>query len=408
MGSRILLIDDDIKQMRVLQMVLEKAGYEVSTLTDPTTSLEKIEAFKPQIIILDLMMPQVDGFTVLRRIRDVKEFAGIKIVVMSAKSFPSDEARAYELGADDFVVKPFDLEKLRERIKLIASDDIIVTIWGSRGTYPTPSGKFLKYGGNTSCVAVEMSRGRTFIFDAGTGIIGLGEYLLTQHKRQKFNICISHPHWDHIHGFPFFKPAFMQGNEIAVFGPPNGDISLREVIGGQMKSIYFPITIRDFSARLYFKELGEGQNEVDGVSLDTILLNHPGNTLGYKLTDPATGKIVAYVTDNEIPPKRIGGVDSSWRDKLVNFLKGADLLIHDTAYFDNEYLARVGWGHPPISEVMQLAVEAEVKQLCLFHHEPTHNDDKVAEKEAFALKWAADHKANLKVFAAVEGSVINL
>jgi phosphoribosyl 1,2-cyclic phosphodiesterase len=246
-----------------------------------------------------------------------------------------------------------------------------------------------------------------FIFDAGTGIINLGNHILGDKKKHKFNVCISHPHWDHIQGFPFFKPAFMQGNEIAVFGSSHGDISLREVVSKQMESIYFPITMREFAARVYFKELREGKQWVDGLSMSTMLLNHPGNTLGYKLADNS-GKAVAYITDNELTPSETGGMDPFYRDKLVAFLKGVDLLVHDVTYFDDEYKTRMGWGHSPISETLRLAIDAGVKAICLFHHDPAHNDAKVDEKEAFAIKYLKEHGSNINVFAAREGTTVRI
>ncbi len=407
MGSKVLVVDDDISHLKLVEAILLGAGYTVQTLGDSSQAMEKMASFMPDIFIVDLMMPQTDGFALIRDVRANKEYDFIKILVLSAKAFSYDQGRAYELGANAYVTKPIDAAKFREQVKAILRNEIKVTFWGTRGTVPTPYKDFLEYGGNTSCVSVEFSEGRLFIFDAGTGIIRLGDYLLGQKKRTKINLLVSHPHWDHIHGLPFFKPAFIQGNEIAIYGTAHGDLSMREVMSGQMESIYFPITIREYAARLYFKELWEGEYLIEGIRLQTILLNHPGNTLGYKLSC-ANGKSVAYITDNELVPENLGPRDPHFRGKLVQFLKDVDLLIHDSSYFDDEYESRIGWGHPPLSELLQLVKEANVKNLYMFHHDPGHNDEKVAEKERFAKAFIKEHNLDIQCFAAREGVTVTL
>lgn len=404
---KILIIDDDISHLKLMEAHLKNAGYELSLLSDPTTTAKTIESFMPDLVIVDLMMPVIDGFSIIKAIREKKEFAAVRIIVVSAKAFPHDEARAYELGAHAYVVKPINFPKLKDLVAEVFDDETKITFWGTRGTFPTPYSDFLTYGGNTPCVSVQFPRNRFFIFDAGTGIIPLGDKLAAWKKNHKINICISHPHWDHIHGFPFFKPAFGQGNEIAIFGSSHGDISLREVMSGQMESIYFPITIRAFAARVYFRELREGTQNIDSIAVSTIMLNHPGNTLGYRLTD-ISGKSVAYVTDNELIPESAGAMDPHFRKKLVSFLEGVDVLIHDSSYFDDEYKSHFGWGHPPISEVLRLGADAKVKNLYLFHHDPGHNDARIAEKEAFARRYVGEHGLDMQVFAATENKTVKL
>lgn len=407
MEHKILIIDDDQSQLHLLKAGLAKRGYNVTTLSNPSDTLEHMAANKPDVVLVDLMMPETDGFAVMKNIKSQPEFADVKIIVLSSKSFAHDESRALSLGANLYITKPVPFEVLKEKIDRIVSNTVVVKCWGARGTYPTPQAEYLKYGGNTPCFSVEFSKGETFIFDAGTGIINLGNSLASEKRKLKLNLLISHPHWDHIQGFPFFKPAFMQGNEIAVYGSAHGDISLREAISGQMESIYFPITIREFASRLYFKEIREASQTVDGISVKTILLNHPGNTLGFRLTDNS-GKSVAYITDNELPPKEMGGMDQFFRDKLVTFLKGVDLLIHDTTYFDEEYKSHVGWGHSPVSEVLGLARDAGAKSLCIFHHDPAHTDAMMDEMDAFAKKFVADNKLAMTICTATEQTVFRI
>ena len=292
-------------------------------------------------------------------------------------------------------------------VNRVIKDELKVTFWGTRGTLAKPGPDTLKYGGNTSCVSLEFTKDRLFIFDAGTGVTELGKYLISHNRRQKMNLFITHPHWDHINGFPFFMPVYQHGNEMVVYGSSHGNISLREVIGGQMESIYFPVTIKEFASRVYFKEIMEGEYDVEGISLKAIMLNHPGITLGYRATN-SSGKSVAYITDNEIIPEDIEKNKNYLRNKLVAFLKGVDILIHDSSYFDDEYRKRVGWGHPAISEVLRLAEAAEVKNLYLSHHDPDHDDAKVAEKEAFGRRYFEKRKLDIGCFSAIEGNSVVL
>ena len=407
MGEKILIIDDDPALLELAGKYLEKVGFETHLLQDSSLALDKMETLKPHVVFIDLMMPKVDGFHLIKEIRERKEFSETKIIVISAKSFEFDKDRAYEMGAQYFIKKPLEYKKLHEIVNRVIKDELKVTFWGTRGTLAKPGPDTLKYGGNTSCVSLEFTKDRLFIFDAGTGVTELGKYLISHNRRQKMNLFITHPHWDHINGFPFFMPVYQHGNEMVVYGSSHGNISLREVIGGQMESIYFPVTIKEFASRVYFKEIMEGEYDVEGISLKAIMLNHPGITLGYRATN-SSGKSVAYITDNEIIPDDIEKNKNYLRNKLVAFLKGVDILIHDSSYFDDEYRKRVGWGHPAISEVLRLAEAAEVKNLYLSHHDPDHDDAKVAEKEAFGRRYFEKRKLDIGCFSAIEGNSVVL
>jgi phosphoribosyl 1,2-cyclic phosphodiesterase len=241
------------------------------------------------------------------------------------------------------------------------------------------------------------------VFDAGTGIIDLGRSLVAAPKRRKINLFISHPHWDHIQGLPYFQPLYQQGNEVVVHGTRQGKLSLREVIAGQMETVYFPVAVKEFASHVYYKELAEGDFEVDDVQVRAISLHHPGMTLGYLIKGPG-GKTIAYLTDNELT---LNG-DAHGRKRLVAFAAGADVLIHDAHYLDEEYPRYVGWGHSSVSEVLKLAAEAKVRRLYLFHHDPSHDDETVAAKEAFGRKYFADRGLEIECQAAAEGHTISV
>jgi phosphoribosyl 1,2-cyclic phosphodiesterase/CheY-like chemotaxis protein len=401
--TKLLLIDDDAGLLAIRKMRFEAEGYEVKDVDDSSRAIEAIAAFEPGLVMLDLMLPKVSGEDLIRLIREDKRYDAVKIVVNTAKSFESDYKFCLESGADAYLTKPVEHDDLSKTIRKLLRDETTVAFWGTRGSIPRPGEDTLKFGGNTPCVSIELSKDRLFVFDAGTGIVNLGRKLLKEKKHYKFNLFISHPHWDHIQGLPFFQPLYKQGNEMVIHGTNHGKLSLREVISGQMDSLYFPVTIKEYSSRLYFKELEEGDYEIEHLGVSTIGLNHPGKTLGYRLTGES-GKTVAYITDHEIFPES----DAHNRERLVAFVENVDVLIHDATYFDEEYPTRVGWGHSALSEVLKLAADAKAKNLFLFHHEPHHDDEAIERKEAIGRRFFEERGLDVHCSAAREGSSITI
>lgn len=400
---KILLVDDDSDLLSIRNLRLQADGYAVRTVNNSAMAMDAIASFQPDLIILDLIMPAVSGETVLKQVRESECFRETKIIVNTAKSFECDQRVSLESGADAYLAKPADHDSLVSLIGRLLRDEVTITFWGTRGSISRPGKDTLRFGGNTPCVSVELSDNRLFVFDAGTGIVDLGRSLVAAKKRHKFNLFVSHPHWDHIQGLPFFQPLYVQGNEMVVHGTSHGKLSLREVISGQMNSLYFPITIKEYASRVYFRELEEGDYEIEKLALSTINLNHPGRTLGYRLRS-GTGKSVAYITDNEIFPEG----DQHNRRRLVAFLAGVDFLIHDATYFDEEYPSHARWGHSALSEVLSLANEAQVKRLYLFHHDPSHDDEAIARKEIFGRRFLEERGSDIQCWAAREGSSVRL
>ena len=195
---------------------------------------------------------------------------------------------------------------------------------------------------------------------------------------------------------PFFTPLYIRGNQIEVFGPYQGDLTIERAIAAQMDSVYFPITVREFAARLIFRDLREETLNFGPVRIDTLLLKHPGYCLGYRLT--CHGRSVCYITDNELYLPTHPHYDLAYVERLANFVRGADLLITDTTYRDHEYPAKVDYGHSCVSEVADLAARSEVKRLHLFHHDPDQNDDDIDLK----LKEIRDTLARLGAKAECE------
>ena len=403
MLQRVLIVDDDRHVSAWMAAQLGASSYEAKAVNDSSLAIDAIASFNPDVIILDLLMPGVSGMELLTRIREDRALDRMKVVVCSSKSFKYDYRHCLEAGADAYLVKPVGPQELLSTIARLLADAMKVTFWGTRGSIARPGKDTLKYGGNTSCVSVEFTRDRLFVFDAGTGIVDLGRSLIAGNKRFKINLFISHPHWDHIQGLPFFLPMYQQGNEVAIHGTRQGKLSLQEVIRGQMDTIYFPVTLGEFSARVYFKELTESDYEVEKLGVRTLALNHPGKTLGYVVTNEA-GKKVAYVTDNELVP----GIDPHNRNRLISLLSGVDILIHDANYFDDEYPGKTGWGHSPLTEVLKLAADAKVKSLYLFHHDPHHDDETVERKEALGRRFFEERGLDIKCFCAAERQSISV
>ncbi len=264
-------------------------------------------------------------------------------------------------------------------------EDIKLTFWGVRGTFPVPGRDTVKYGGNTSCSSLEFPDGTILIFDAGTGIKELSNYLQSvKESFTKATIFISHPHWDHINGLPFFAPLYADGKEFEICGPPNGNMSMRKLISGQMDGVYFPINIKKFTASVSFRDLEEDVFTIKTIRMQTMLLNHPGRCLGYRLDYKETS--ICYITDNEIYPESSRLYNERYVHKLTDFISDADILITDCTYTDDEYEEKIGWGHSSVTQVVNLADRARVKKLYLFHHDPDQKDDDIDRK----LKIAED------------------
>jgi len=400
---KIFAVDDDPITLALVAEVLRNAGHEVTTSGSSRDALRDIPREQPDCVITDIMMPEMDGFELIRELRRRPELGALKIIVLSTKSYDFDRRRAKELGADGYVIKPIERSTFVHTIAEIVSEDVLVTYWGVHGTLPVPGVRTLRRGGNTPCVSVEVGGEPLYVFDCGSGIKGLSDRLIAmQQPRLTVRIFLSHPHWDHINTIPFFAPLYAPGNQIEIHGPYQGDLSIEQVVSAQMQSVYFPVTIREFGARLMFRDLREESLEFGPVRIDTMLLSHPGYCLGYRLT--CRGRKVCYITDNEMFLRGDPHRDEHYLERLADFVRGADLLITDTTYRDHEYPAKVGWGHSCVSEVAELAARAKVKRLHLFHHDPDQSDDDIDLKLDEARAALAKLGAGLECDAPAEGS----
>lgn len=312
-----------------------------------------------------------------------------------------------------------------------------VKFWGVRGSIPTPGPSTVQYGGNTSCVEIRTDDDQLLIVDAGTGIRELGLSLLGK-GQVKGNLFFSHTHWDHIHGWPFFIPAFIPGNEFVLHGPVHYNERLESIISGQMNYSYFPVKLEHMAAKISFVELKECSFEVGDVKVTAQYLHHPILVLGYRFEQ--NGKAVVTMFDHEkysnifsgkkkedeahddIDDLLFGGGDDSKAEeeaseivdemnkRVVEFARGADIAIVDAQYTAEEYPTKVGWGHSTVTDAIDLGVNANIKRVAIFHHEPTRNDAGMDKIEQFCAEeiMRRGMLGKLEVFAAREGYEITL
>ncbi len=300
-----------------------------------------------------------------------------------------------------------------------------IKFWGVRGSIPTPGPSTLSFGGNTSCVELQFKDGPLFILDAGTGIRELGKHLLTDPRAVDAYIFISHFHWDHIQGLPFFKPAFVPRNRFTILGTDDAAVKLEQIISFQMDPTYFPITIDDMRADIQFQSIKEGNFHLQGVDIQAIYLNHPGYALGFRFT--FRHKSLVYISDNEpfteaeerknfkspslknrMADELFDNFVENKDEKLVQFCADADILIHDSQFFPEEYQERKTWGHSPFTYTVGLAVKSRVKRLILYHHDPDHDDKTIQNITRLSKKMLRLAHHRIPCYAAKEGDCIKV
>jgi phosphoribosyl 1,2-cyclic phosphodiesterase len=287
---------------------------------------------------------------------------------------------------------------------------VFVRVWGTRGSIPTPGPLTRLYGGNTSCYEVRIGD-TLFICDAGSGIRELGNDLVARYGDRPItaHLLLSHGHWDHVQGFPFFAPAYQERNQIIVYDKSPYEAKSFRMLSGQMTGDYFPVKFSDLKANITWDHLADGDRDIAGVRITTFDQIHTGGSLGFALH--AHGVKIVYATDNEID-QRIDPASNGNIRKIaqpqVDFVRDADLLIADGQYTDDEYTRHKGWGHPSIITLVDLAVQANVKLLVVTHHDPNRTDKEVDEMIHVARARANSLGANLIVHGAREGVEMKL
>ncbi len=280
-------------------------------------------------------------------------------------------------------------------------NDMLVRFWGVRGSIPTPGKEYLKYGGNTPCV--ELRCGDTIlIFDAGTGLKNLGLSFVKEfgNSPHEINLLLSHTHWDHIQGFPFFSYIYMESKTINIYGGHHF-MDTKSLLAGQMRNEYFPVKLEDLPASIKYFDLFVDPIKINDIVIYHTHLLHPELSLGFRVE--YRGKVFVYATDNELVKN--DEMPEFNIDNIGELIKDADLLVAECQYTDREYPEKVGWGHSTIEGVIDLSKKYGVKKLYTFHHDPYHNDNKLDEMLADGEKRAG---SRLKVFASKDGMEVKI
>ncbi len=274
--------------------------------------------------------------------------------------------------------------------------------WGSRGSVAVSGKQYLKYGGDTTCVEIMGEDGEIIILDAGTGIRALGNKL-EKEQRLMINLLITHAHWDHLSGFPFFSPLYDKKSRINVYGPQPTQASLKKIVSKTMSAPYFPIEFEDILAEIAFPVMHGKEYSIGSVLVQTIPLRHPSEGVGYRLTQH--GKCFVFMTDNEIDRNYSNGL--SYND-YVEFVRGADLIFHDAEYSMEEYKKTKGWGHSAYLHTVRLALEAGVKALGLFHHNQDRTDSEIEAIVDECRELIEKEGSSMRCFAVASGDEASL
>jgi len=251
---------------------------------------------------------------------------------------------------------------------------MIIHCWGSRGSIPVSGKQYLRYGGNTTCLEIRTNDGHVLILDAGSGLREAGNYL-TADGLNDYTLLLTHAHWDHIMGFPFFKPIYSSKTKLNIWGCPYAQTSIKKMLARIMTAPNFPVNFDKIRAKIsYHESCFKPHYQLGSMIINPIALSHPNQGTGYKLEE--NGQTFIFLTDNELKFRHKGGADFK---KYLDFCRGADLLFHDAEYNDEEYTKTRGWGHSSYKDALELAMAAGVEKLGLFHHNQERMDTEIDE-----------------------------
>ncbi|OGR75563.1 MAG: hypothetical protein A2X32_13685 [Elusimicrobia bacterium GWC2_64_44] len=409
----IIIVDDDPMVGELSRDLLTDAGYTVGLVQDSLEAIPTIKAQMPRLIVTDIMMPGITGMDICKAIKSDPSLRHMKIIVVSGKSYEVEKQRAFQLGADFFLQKPYNVETFSNTVKSIldgaapqrepsaapadapaiireeehaqASDldagQIRVTSWGARGLPMELPNTVSRYGHQTSCLSVE-TREHLFIFDAGTGIVALGKEIAEKKRYYKdIWVCLTHFHLDHILGLGRFAPIHDPHFNIHLIGSNDPEKTLKEVAQATFYSS-FSLTKQAPKAKIDIYEILEDNYELfPGVKLSAMYANHPTSTLVYVFD--IHGRRISYCPDSEIWGDATAFQD--YDEKLGGFVKGSDIFVHDAVYNDKDYETAKHQGHSGLSIVVDFAVEkAQARDLVLWHAHPDYTDEQLDQMQAAA------------------------
>lgn len=418
MTAKVLVVDDDDIAGGLSRDLLVEAGFEADLQCDSLRALDQIRANRYPLVVLDILMPGVDGLTLCHQIKSDAELKDTKVVMVSGKSFEADKQRARQYGASLFIEKPYNVDLFISQIQevmgrpsgpqaaaqapkaeaLNASAPVMTfTVHGCRsGGSPLPG--VSRYGSRTSCASLDLGE-HLLIFDAGTGLAELGKQLQAEGKRKEVWLFLSHFHEDHIQGLPTFAPAAVPGFVIHVAGSHEPDKTLEQQVSAAFQSA--PATIAGVNADIDLYDMLEDTYEIlPGVKLTAFYANHPGTTLGFVVE--AKSRKLVYCPDSEIYGETATAMQD-YDEKLGRLCRGADLLIHDGRWSPEDYRTLRNRGHSATASVVDFAGRNDIKRLLLWHHDNSHSDEQLDLLGAKAVQQATDKAYAVQVALAREG-----
>ena len=416
MSEKIIIVDDDPFVGVLTTSLLKDAGYDTQLIADSRQALGVIEETQPALVLLDILMPGIDGLTLCQQIKSNPALKAVKVAMVSGKAFQADKDRAIQLGADAFIAKPYNVQDFAQKIRgIIVTPEtrqpaaaasagggaaaFQIKFWGCRGAMASPIAAS-RYGRRTSCVSVEF-KDRLLVFDAGSGLLDLGAQVLKEGRHRKTWLFLTHFHPDHLEGLGSFACARAAGHTLYITGANDPEKSLQEAVSSAFENSPSsdPITAE---IRLY-EVLEDAYEIMPGVKLASFYANHPTTTLGYKLS--AQNRTLVYCPVGEI----YGDAATAQQDydqKLGALCLGADILIHDAHFTEADYEANKDQGHSSFSNAIDFAARHKVKKLALFHHNGQYSDETIDQMAKDAEKIVSDRKYSLDCVVAAEGMTL--
>lgn len=441
MKKKILIADSSTTLLDAITTAKEAQDYDISVVKTGSACLKTINEINPDLLIVDLMIPHVHGIEILKHIKGSPETTSTGVIMTSYHLMIQNYRAAIEEGADYFLSKPFEISYLYQLIKRYFQGKLkpdpfsmkgglqdeqtlcyhpapstltsYLRFWGTRGSNPVSGAEYIRYGGNTSCLEIRHNDDLVII-DAGTGIHKLGD-MINLEDHQTIHLFISHTHWDHITGFPFFGPLYKKNCHVIVWAPVGFGKSTKELFTDMLAYAYFPVRLDEMKAQVTFKELRDDHPiSIGSLIIDNHFTNHPGPTVGFKIKIP--GKTIGYITDNEVllgyhgHPNKIHQKHPLLQPhlNLVEFLKDCDMIIHEAQYFPEEYYRKIGWGHSSMSNATVLLKYTGCKKWVITHHDPNHNDADLETKAQLHKDILKECNLSIEIETAYDGFILPL
>jgi phosphoribosyl 1,2-cyclic phosphodiesterase/CheY-like chemotaxis protein len=435
----VLLIEPDQVLRSRLTSKLKEGGWSVLDASDHDHALALASQHQPEMILCDWQTPWSDIGRSCRRLADPNGASGRQpILIAAGNGHRAEKIAALESGADEYVAKSLDARAMRQFLASLTakrtghappktngssagSPETRLKFWGVRGSIATPGPETIKHGGNTSCIEVRVG-GEIIVLDAGTGIRRLGLELKKEFADRPIhlNLLITHTHWDHIQGFPFFPAAYNPHNQVTIYGYEGARLGLQTTLSIQMENPYFPISMQQMPGHIAIRELKDMSFQLGSIGVKAHFVNHPGVCVGYRLFTP--GGSISYLPDVELfqqhhtrlkngsgPARHQAPAAVPEEDRnALEFVRDSDVLILDSQYDAAEYQKRIGWGHSCFEDSVTFAMEAGARRLFLFHHDPDHADEKIARMAARAREMARRAHSPIVIEAAREGCEVLL